>query len=295
MKPKVTVFTPTYNRAHTLNRLYQSLLRQTCINFEWIVINDGSSDNTDDVIKTMIEDKEKKFKITYKKVKNGGKHRAINKAVSMAKGELFFIVDSDDYLTDDAIAIIIDKERELPQNYAGLGFNRAYTNGIISGKTFSDVNEYIDCKTTERRKYNILGDKAEVWRTDILKQFPFPSFNGENYISENVVWCQISKAGYPLRWYNKVIYVGDYLEDGLTKSKSLNEKNFLGYTFTIKTLLECDLSLIENIIWLGNYIYVGKKLKYSIKELSNKVNSSYLLALTAYMACTVKKKFKNRR
>lgn len=287
MKTEITVFTPTYNRGYTLNRLYKSLSRQTCNDFEWIIINDGSTDNTDEIIKKILKDNKKKFKIYYKKVQNGGKHRAINEGVKMAHGKWFFIVDSDDYVTDDAIETILHNTISLPRNYAGIGFNREHTDGSLVGKTFAGT--YIDCKTTDRMKHNIIGDKAEVWKTEILRRFPFPSFEGENYISENVVWCQISKKGHPLRWYNKTIYIGDYLDDGLTKSNKLNEKNFQGYTFTIRTILDCNLPLIEQIIWLGNYIYTGKKLKYKIKILSKRVNASYTLSIISYILCKIKK------
>ena len=102
-KVKITVFTPTYNRAYTLERLYKSLLNQTSYDFEWLIVDDGSTDNTSELIKSFQNNQ--LFDVRYYKQGNGGKHVAINKGVELAEGELFFIVDSDDYLTDDAIAI----------------------------------------------------------------------------------------------------------------------------------------------------------------------------------------------
>ncbi len=96
----ITIFTPVYNRAHTMNQLYQSLLRQTSFNFEWIIVDDGSTDHTAELVEGWRNIKNPFF-IGFLQQDNGGKHRAINKGVQLAKGEAFFIVDSDDYLTDE--------------------------------------------------------------------------------------------------------------------------------------------------------------------------------------------------
>ena len=112
---RITVFTPTYNRGYTIERLYRSLQRQVFDDFEWIVIDDGSNDNTEALFQTFLRTKNQ-FPITYKKVSNGGKHRAINLGVQMAQGELFFIVDSDDYLTDRALEEIDKIEKSIPES-----------------------------------------------------------------------------------------------------------------------------------------------------------------------------------
>ena len=99
---KITVFTPTYNRAYIIENLYRSLQRQTVKDFEWLVIDDGSTDNTQELFDKWISE-ENAFPIRYYKQRNGGKCRAINRALDLAQGELFFTVDSDDYLTKDAL------------------------------------------------------------------------------------------------------------------------------------------------------------------------------------------------
>ena len=103
---RITVFTPTYNRSYIIERLYHSLKRQTFRDFEWIVIDDGSTDDTE-LRFTQIQNDSNDFPIHYIKTANGGKHRAINKGVTRASGELFYIVDSDDFLPDDALEIIL--------------------------------------------------------------------------------------------------------------------------------------------------------------------------------------------
>ena len=228
----ITVFTSTYNRGYTINNLYQSLRRQTVKDFEWVVIDDGSTDNTDILFEAILSENNF-FNISYEKVLNGGKHRAINYGVKKAKGEMFFIVDSDDYLTDNAIEKIIALEGTIPndkkKDFAGVCENRGYTLTEIVGKTYSE-DDYLDITMLERERHGIYGDKAEVFYTEILRKYPFPEFEGENFLTECVVWDKIAFDGYKLRFANDIIYVCDYLSDGLTAHyKELFEKNPAGY------------------------------------------------------------------
>lgn len=111
-KYKITLFTPTYNRAYVLETLYRSIQRQTFRDFEWIVVDDGSTDNTEDLVNSWMEEKNF-FPIRYYKQANGGKCRAINWGLDLAEGELFFIMDSDDYLTDDAMETVVKWESTI--------------------------------------------------------------------------------------------------------------------------------------------------------------------------------------
>lgn len=218
MSVKVTVFTPTYNRGYIIHNLYESLKRQTNKNFEWIVIDDGSLDNTETLFKEWLFEN-KGFEIKYYKVENGGKHRAINKAVDMASAESFFIVDSDDYLVDEAIEKVIEWFETIKDNnsFAGISGLRGITKKQPIGGWGNFESYYIDITNLERKKYGLLKDKAEVYKTSILKKYRFPEYHGENFISENVVWNSIARDGYRLRWYKKIIYICHYQEDGLTK------------------------------------------------------------------------------
>lgn len=228
---KITVFTPTYNRGYIIDNLFQSLKRQSYRDFEWIVIDDGSDDNTEDMFQKY-QCMDNGFPIIYKKVTNGGKHRAINKGVNLAQGELFFIVDSDDYLTDTALEQIINVEKSIPieqkNEFAGVcGSKGCSENGFSN--TFIE-EKYLDITNLERSKYNIYGEKAEVFYTDILKKYPFPEIENENFITECVVWDKIAFDGYKLRFFNDIIYIFDYLPDGLTKQRtSIFDKNPKGY------------------------------------------------------------------
>lgn len=118
---KITVFTPTYNRGYIIEKLYRSLQRQTFQDFEWVVMDDGSTDNTEEIFESWMQE-DNRFPIRYYKQENGGKCRAINRGLDLAKGELFFIMDSDDYLTDNALERIVYWESTIAgqQNYAGV-------------------------------------------------------------------------------------------------------------------------------------------------------------------------------
>lgn len=212
----ITVFTPIYNRAYIINQLYQSLLRQTNHAFEWLVIDDGSTDHIGEMMNAWIQNT-KAFKIRFYQQENGGKHRAINRGVQLAKGDAFMIVDSDDFLTDDAIDIVCRYWEEIKDNneYAGISGLRIDRDGQVIGEK-PLFEKYVDATNLERGKYGLLGDKAEVYKTEILQKFPFPEYEGEQFLSEGIVWDKIAYCGYKIRWINRGIIVGEYLEDGLT-------------------------------------------------------------------------------
>lgn len=212
----ISVFTPIYNRAHIISQLYESLQRQTSFNFEWIIVDDGSTDNIAEIVEVWKREGNP-FTILFVKQCNGGKHRAINNGVQIAHGEAFFIVDSDDYITDNAIEIIEVWWKDIARDdrFAGVSGLRAEKNMHLIGD-MPMFNKWVDATNLERSKYGLLGDKAEVYKTAILKKYPFPEFEGENFITENVVWDKIANAGYRIRWYNQIIYICEYKEDGLT-------------------------------------------------------------------------------
>ncbi len=212
---QLTVFTPTYNRANLLARLYKSLLAQTHKNFEWIIVNDGSTDNTDEVVGSFMADP-KDFNIVFIKQANSGKHIAINTAVKIALGELFFIVDSDDYLTENSLELIISEWSKVPnhKDYAGIVPNKCTSTTTPLGKP---TYKYLDCNPIDfRYKYNQKGDKAEVIRTDLFKLFPFPEGTPEKFCPEGLFFNRLYQ--YKLRYLNENIYICEYLPDGLTSS-----------------------------------------------------------------------------
>lgn len=210
----ITVFTPTYNRAHLLPRLYESLKAQTCKDFEWLIVDDGSTDRTELVVKDFIADN--KIPIHYFKQENGGKHRAINHGVKEAQGELFFIVDSDDKLPPNSIkkTTFYYKQIKNDSRFAGISGLRFYFDGHqVGGDQPFDI---IDCNMLDiRYHYHFKGDMAEVLRTDVMREFPFPEHHGERFCPEALVWNRISQK-YIIRYFHENIYDCEYQPDGLT-------------------------------------------------------------------------------
>ena len=213
---KVTILTPAYNRAELLKRLYQSLKEQTCQDFVWMIIDDGSKDETGQVIEEF--QAEDIIDIVYERQENGGKHRALNRGIARIDSELTFIVDSDDFLPKDAVENILKyhKKYKDTENLCGYSFLRCYEDGSVNTAYFK-VDEEISTYREVRINGNIGGDKAEVFFTEILKKYPFPEFEGEKFMPEDTVWMQMS-GPYEMVHINRCIYISEYLEGGLTKS-----------------------------------------------------------------------------
>lgn len=212
----ITIITPTYNRAHLLPRLYESLCGQSCRDFEWMVIDDGSQDDTEALMQRYLQ--ENAIPILYEKQQNAGKHTALNRGIAKIKSKMTFIVDSDDYLTPDAVEIILSyhKKYQNTDNFCGYSFLRCHQDGRVNTAYFPE-DEKLDTYLSVRINGNIGGDKAEVFYTDILRQYPFPVFEGEKYMPEDVVWMRMS-GPYRMLHVNKSIYICDYLEGGLTQT-----------------------------------------------------------------------------
>jgi glycosyltransferase involved in cell wall biosynthesis len=212
----ITVFTPTYNRAKLLKRLYDSLCVQTFTDIEWLIVDDGSADNTEEIVNGFIA--ENKIDIKYIKQQNGGKHRAINHGVREAKGELFFIVDSDDWLPEDSLETINKYYQGIKNNksFAGISGLDGFADGSFVGDSLPQ--DVMDCSLLDiEYKYHINGDMSEVYTTEVMKEFPFPEYENEKFCPEDLVWHRIAMK-YNLRYMNKVIYIAEYQPDGITNS-----------------------------------------------------------------------------
>ena len=264
MTNMVTVFTPTYNRASTLPALYDSLCKQTNLSFEWLIVDDGSVDETEGLIQRLIA-KENPFPIRYYKQKNGGKHTAINKGVPLARGFLFFIVDSDDMLTPYAIDKLLQWEATISgeEGFAGISGNKGDLLGNLLGSTF--LGDTIDATNLERQEKNILGDKAEAYYTEVLKQFPFPVIDGETFMTENVVWDRIAAAGYKIRWFNEVIYLVEQRDDGLiAQGNNRYAKSPRGYALFVLQSLQLTNANWRDKLYAGFYYYEAVKAGISL-------------------------------
>lgn len=217
----ITVFTPTYNRGNLLNRLYQSLCQQTYNDFEWIIVDDGSTDGTQNIVSSLIikhNNIQDSFSIRFLKKNNGGKHTAINLGVKYAEGDLFFIADSDDFLPKDSLQIVHEEWSNIKHDDTFLGVCGidADLNGKIIGSGLP--KDYIDCHAWDLSPvYKVTGDLKEVFRTDVLRLFPFPEIKGENFCPEVLVWFRMAR-NYKMRFFNRIIYIADYQQNGITSS-----------------------------------------------------------------------------
>mgnify|MGYP003608468867 CR=1 FL=1 len=273
----ITIMTPTYNRAYILPIAYESLKKQTCFDFEWLIVDDGSNDNTEELVKSWIADNNN-FQVAYYKQVNGGKHRAVNKGVSLAKYDYFFILDSDDSLTFDAVEKVHEWINAIDDldGFAGVSGLKGIGGNAVGGK----MNKpFIDATNLERKKYGLLGDKAEIYKTEILRKYPFPEFEGENFLRESASWDRIAKDGFKLRWYNEIIYICDYIEDGLTKNTNAltYARNFQGFIYCSKLYLETH-NLFYSLNKCGDFYCVAK-----LKGLSKRESAKLLNTSTAFL------------
>lgn len=202
-----SVCTPTFNRAHTLRRVYDSLLAQTCKDFEWIVIDDGSSDKTRALVSEW--QKEAWFPITYQYQANCGKHVSVNQAVAIAKGELFLIADSDDRFFPEAMEIFKEFWEQIPVKrrleFTGVTGLCANDDGEIVGNYFP--SEVLDSTALETfYRLNIKGEKWGFNRVSVLQEFPFPEIEGVPFYPEGLVWHAIARR-YKTRYINKPVRI----------------------------------------------------------------------------------------
>lgn len=210
----ITVFTPTYNRAQLLDKAYQSLCRQDCKDFEWLIVDDGSTDDTASKVSSFCS--ESKINIRYIQKENGGKHTAINCGVNAAEGKLFYILDSDDSVPEGALQIIAQRYWDIAedQTICGICGYMAHHDGTVIGRPI--YQNLPDCTSLDMRyKYGIKGDMREIFKTSVLKAFLFPEISGERFCPEALVWNRIALK-YKLRLIPDVIYYADYLDTGLT-------------------------------------------------------------------------------
>ena len=213
---KLTIFTPTFNRAYILGNLYSSLRKQTSRAFEWIIVDDGSTDDTETLVNGWIAEAD--FDIVYRKQSNQGKHIAINEGVRLATGNLFCVVDSDDFLSADAAEKILahwEKYGAGREEVSGIISYKRFLDGRISGTLIPSEIQYCILRDASR-KYNSRGEKLVIHRTDILRQYPYPQFAGENFLGESYVYNQIDEK-YKMSVMNDAVYWFDYQNDGLSR------------------------------------------------------------------------------
>lgn len=292
--PILTVFTPAYNRAHTLPRTYESLLTQECKDFIWLIVDDGSKDNTAELVKEW-KKQDNGFEIRYIYKENGGMHTAHNTAYENIDTELNVCIDSDDRLAKDAVRKIIDKWNQVKhKGYAGIIGLDADFDGNIIGKGFRDGLT----ETTVMGYYATggSGDKKLVYRTDVINKYPeYPVFEGEKYVALAYKYRLIDQD-YKMAVLNEVLCDVEYQMDGSSMNMLRQYlKNPKGFAFWRKVCMQYPESnkrlFVECIHYVSSCIIAGNK--HFIAESPKKLLTVCAVPFGALLTVYIKKMAKN--
>ena len=236
LEPTLTVFTPTFNRAYTLHLCYEGLKRQTSKDFLWLIIDDGSTDSTKQLVEKW--QKEAEFPIKYFYQQNAGMHGAHNTAYEIINTKLNVCIDSDDYLSDHAVEKIIEFWRNYGnEKYSGIvALDATEDHKIIGTKLPTNIKS--STLFNLYQKYGVKGDKKLIYRTDLTKNYPYPIFNNEKYVGLAYKYHMLDKD-YELLLMNEIVCHVNYLPDG----SSLNmlkqyRNNPKGFSFYRKELMK---------------------------------------------------------
>lgn len=228
MAPTFTVITPTYNRRHTLQKAYDALVAQTFKDFEWIVVDDGSTDGTADLVAQWSPD----FPIVYHRQANGGKPSAVNVGLREARGSYVVVLDDDDLAAPEALAVFVEVFSSAPADVGLVGCLTMSSSGRINGSRLAA--DTVDMTHLDAyARHRVTGDKWLAFKADVAKAFPYPVYGAERFVSEGIVFNRMSRAGYKVRYVNRPLLVHDYLSDGLTQNhlrlKANNPIGFIAY------------------------------------------------------------------
>lgn len=248
----LTIFTPTYNRGYILTRLYKSLCEQTLSAFEWLIVDDGSTDNTKELVDTW--KRESSFTIKYIFQENGGKMRAHNRGVLACTTQLFFCVDSDDYIQTNSVQLIYDTWRLTPE--------KADISGIIAYRGMVNRDPLISCEFPGDIKMSTFigiaqsgfsGDTSLIYRTDLLQMYLFPDIVGEKFMPEDFVYDQIDE-NYKLLVLREPLIMCEYLEDGYTRNfQKLYKENPKNWALYYNQNAKYAVNLKEKIVLVAKY------------------------------------------
>lgn len=253
---KITILTPTYNRANMLPDVYNSLLKQTDQSFQWLVIDDGSTDDTAALMKEIVGNHEADFTISYYQKANGGKHTALNYAHPYIQYEWITILDSDDLLVEKAVEII-NVETEKYKNDVQIGWIaclRGLSKDVPYGpfyRTNYGRTNYISYMNKGRK-----GEVLDIYRTSVFKEYSYPEYTDEKFVSENYLNIQAAVYGkYEMITINKVLSIAEYQSDGYTKQgRKLQLSSPKGHAELWKPVCFNGFSLKQSL--KGTWLYI---------------------------------------
>lgn len=292
--PILTIFTPAYNRAHTLSRTYESLKRQDCKDFIWLIVDDGSSDNTAELVEEWI-DQNNEFEIRYIYKKNGGMHTAHNVAYENIDTELNVCIDSDDELADGAVTKILQKWNKVrQQGYAGIvGLDADMNTGKVIGSEFGE--EVTETTLMEFYANGGSGDKKLVYRTEVIKQYPeYPVFDGEKYVALAYKYRLIDQE-YKLAVLNEVLCNVEYQQDGSSMNMYRQYvRNPRGFAFWRKICMQYPESkkrIIIDCIHYCSSCQIGH-IEHFIKESPKPLLTIFCIPMGRILTALIRKKVK---
>lgn len=289
-----SIVTPTYNRANLIGRVYESLSKQTFKDFEWIVIDDGSTDNTKELISEY--KKEADFDIKYIYTPNAGKANALNKSIEYCTGFFYLVFDSDDWCDSDALLVFNEEWECLSENekleYAAISCLKKYKNDELVGDDYSKINKY-GLSYIDRVNVNIKGDKWECLLLRAVQELKYPVFDSDKYMAPDYLWLKIAEQGYKTIFLNRALSIVEYQADGISKNNlyhrvanskttyryysdiskveglgfkyklrmSINKNRFLfhsGFSFTVN-------DFFNPVFYLGFIMYANDKVKMGLR------------------------------
>ena len=284
----LTIFTPTYNRKYTLPKLYESLKSQTNKNFTWLIVDDGSSDGTEELVAQWIQDGQ--IKIEYIKQENAGKMQAHNVGVLNTKTKYFVCVDSDDYVVDNAVEILLKGIEQIDdkKHLCGIVAYRGTPEGSIIKAEFP--KGITESSLTDLYRAGFDGDATLLYRTEVLKRFLFPKIEGEKFITENYVYSQIDEE-YKMLTIPEIIIICEYLNDGYSKNiyKVFN-KNPKGMVLYYNLKVKLAKSLSEKLKFMAGYICYSKVAKSKNKFKNSNSKICYILGYPLGLFLYLKRK-----
>lgn len=277
---ELTILTPCYNRLTRVKKLLKSLENQTSFDFQWLVIDDGSTDGTKQWFE-QLNTSFYSFEVDYYYKENGGKHTALNYSHQFIKGKYIVIVDSDDILIDRAVEMILTYWEKYADNkkISGITFQRGY---LTTYQKF-DTNITNTEKSTfaEMTNKGMSGDHCETFRSDLFKSKKFPVFKNENFVAEGAMWYLITKNYYVI-YVDEIIYLAEYLDGGLTRSgRKLRITNPKGSQWHAEVFLDSEFNFkirLKNALLFDTYSHFTN-VKWS-KAVVNTFSSRLMLAAT---------------
>lgn len=296
---KLTIHTATYNRAYILPRAYDSLCAQTCKDFEWIITDDGSTDETCALVRSW-QAQDNGFSIVYNPMPHVGLPRALNSGVEKAAGDWFMRLDSDDHLVPQTVERVLEWIAEIEDRpeFVGVGFARCQPDGrFMKDQTplIDPAIGYLDASNIERETYNLDMDMCEAERVSLLREYPHQVWPTETFAPEQLNHNAMALAGYKYRWRAEKLYICDYLTDGLTQNDSIVKRNPMGYAMmhnqnmllrrSFRDKCRCAVQMTALSLWSGNPGYL----------LKSNCMAATLLTLPVGLALSVRRRMQYRK